>query len=89
MTKPQAALLETRLRSIRGAFGISLRIATIAETRVSEKLFGDPFGVILPVGGDVNLRPRFQRPMQQVTETLVDDAPLVVALLVPGIGEEQ
>ena len=88
MTEAQPTPFETRLRPISRAIDVALGISAIVKSSVTLKLPGNPFGIILPVGRDVDCRARFERNLHQVTKPLVDDAPFVMTFLVPGIGEE-
>ena len=89
MTQPATALLEAGRRAVRRAFGITIGVTQVAKARIGDKLPGHPLGVILPVGRHVNHRARFKQPVYKISKSGVDDAALVMALLVPGIGEEK
>ena len=89
MTEAQAALLETRLRPIFRCGYVPVRVAAVNEAIIIEKLLRDPFGIILPIGRNVDLTARLERSMNQITKALIYYASLVVAFLVPGVGEEQ
>ena len=86
MAQPTASLLELGLRTGFGPFG-EARMAVRQGGLVRQRR-QDVFGVFLPVRRGVQVPARGEAAGEEGDERTLDEAPLVVALLGPGVGEE-
>src|SRR3989338_4250157 len=86
MPQTNAALLELGERAIFGAWRITRRRVLQQRFRTQHRQY--LFGVILPVGGDMEVAARLELLRQLRDKRRLDQAALVVARLVPRIGEK-
>ena len=89
MTESPAAALELRFRSFRRSFGEMARTRKVTESAAAVRQFQHMVRVILPVGRHMQHGAGLQNPGGESKEILLDDTPLVVPFLVPGIREKQ
>ena len=89
MPEAQTALFETGLWAIVRPFDVTVGVPLIIKALILDKLLRHRFGIILPVGSHVNGGTRFERKVNQIAKTLIDNTAFMVALLMPGIGKEQ
>ncbi len=82
-----AARLEVGLRAPGGAFDVAAGAGAIDQARGGIEHVPHLFGVIGPVGGRMQAAALAQLAYQQLRERRLDQAALVVPLLVPWIGE--
>jgi hypothetical protein len=87
VTQALATLLEFSQGPVVGPRGIIAGAGAVAKTRSLFQHGKHLLGIVLPVGGEVQNAPRSQFRPQRGDERSLDQAPLVMALLVPGIGE--
>src|SRR5512139_2431659 len=86
VSEADAALLEFGERA-----GVGAR--RVVSHGIGEQRFGGEhrqhlLGVVLPVGGQVDVAARLQPTGEQRHQRRLDQAALMVALLVPGVGKE-
>lgn len=92
VSEPQSAILKFGQRAVGGARGKA--VCGIGRgDRIEQRAFvGEHrqhlLRVVFPVGGAVNVAAGFEAARQQADEGRLDQAALVVARLVPGIGKK-
>lgn len=86
VAEPQAAAFELRDRAVVGARRVVGR--GVFERRLGAEHFQHLLGVVLPVGRAMQVRAGFQARRELCDERRLDQPALVVARLVPRVGEE-
>ena len=89
MTKAQATSLELGLWAVVRFIGKAVGVGRcVGKQRVAAQHLDDLLGVGLPVGGAVDVATSVQALCQCLNERRLNQAALVVAGFVPGVGEE-